>query len=186
MSGIAKGLEIVGDRRIIDRVAAELRAAHAELVLAANDPAAAQWLPGVAVVSDRHRAAGGIAGVESALSLGRDAIVVAWDMPFVTASLLELLIAEARSHDALVAIPESESPYGIEPFCGFYSAAVLPLLSSFLDGGGGAARSFLERVPRVHRIPLASVARLGDPGRLLFSVNTPDDLARAREMAGAA
>lgn len=180
-----KGLEQVGGVRGIDRVAAALGQVTPELVLIANDPAASGWLPGVAVLSDLHPGAGGLAGVEAALTRGRDALVVAWDMPFVTAALLQTLIDAAQGSDADVALPESESPYGFEPFCAYYSARVRESLLAFLEAGGGAARDFLRTLPRVHLVSTADTARLGDPKRLFFSVNTPEDLERARAMAKA-
>src|SRR6188768_632816 len=41
--GTPKGLERVGSTRIIDRVASALRGVTADLLLAANDPAATAW-----------------------------------------------------------------------------------------------------------------------------------------------
>jgi len=186
LGGAPKGLEVVGEGRIIDRVASALRPVTRELLVAANDPYASRWLPGVAVVADTHRGAGGLAGVEAALSRGQDALVVAWDMPFVTGQLLQLIIDTAQSHDADVALPASDSPYGFEPFCAFYAARVRERLGTFLDAGGGPARDFLRRLARVHVIPVAEVERVGDGRRLFFSVNTPNDLERARAMAKAA
>jgi molybdopterin-guanine dinucleotide biosynthesis protein A len=177
-------LERVGGSRIIDRVSAALSAVIPDLLLVANDPDAVRWLPGVAVLSDVHPGAGGLAGVEAALSPGRDALVVAWDMPFVTAPLLRVLAEAARHHDADVALPQSDSPYGFEPFCAYYSARVREPLSAFFEAGGGAARDFLRRLHRVHVVPGAELKPLGDPRRLFFSVNTPEDLRRARDMAG--
>ena len=184
--GAPKGLEIVGETRIVDHVASALRTVTRELLLVANNPDAARWLPGVAVVSDAHRGAGGLAGVEAALGRGRDALVVAWDMPFITGDVLQLVIDSARGHDADVALPESDSPYGLEPFCAYYAARVRERLTEFLDGGGGAAREFLSRLARVHVIPVTEIDRLGHGRRLFFSVNTPHDLERARAMANAA
>lgn len=188
LGGLPKGLELVGGARIVDRVAAALRQVTNELLLVANDGEAPRWLPGVAVVSDSHPGAGGLAGVEAALSRGEgtDALVVAWDMPFVTPALLRAITNAARASDADVALPESDSPYGFEPFCAWYSVRVLPSLTSYLETGGGAARDLLRRLPRVHRVPIADVEKLGDPRRLFFSVNTPEDLELARAMAESA
>ena len=185
LGGIPKGLEDVGGARIIDRVAAALREVTGELLLVANDAAAATWLPGVRVASDVHPGVGGLAGVEAALSEGRDALVVAWDMPFVTSELLRALVAAADESGADIALPESISPHGCEPFCAFYSVRVRESLSRFLASGGGAAREFLGRIPRVQLIPAAEIAALGDSRQLFFSVNTPDDLERARAIAKA-
>lgn len=185
LGGALKGLEVVGESRIVDRVASALRAATRELLVASNNPDASRWLAGVAVVADTHRGAGGLAGVEAALNRGQDALVVAWDMPFVTGPLLQLIVENAQSHDADVALPASDSPHGFEPFCAFYAARVRERLGAFLDGGGGAARDFLRRLARVHVISATEVERVGDGRQLFFSVNTPDDLERARAMARA-
>ena len=182
--GVAKGLEIVDGRRIIDRVADALREVTTEVVLAANDPSAREWLPGVPVVPDVRAGRGGLAGVDAALQRGLTGVlVVAWDMPFVTPDLLRALLGAAHTSRADLVIPESDSPYGFEPFCAYYRKELALALAAFLDGGGGAARDFVRQVERVHRIAIADVERIGDPRRLFFSVNTPDDLERAREMA---
>jgi len=183
--GVPKGLELVGGRRVIDRVADALRGVTSELLLVANTREANSWLPGVAVVADIHPGSGGLAGVEAALRVG-DALVVAWDMPFVTSALLQTLFDSARANDADVVVPESDSPYGFEPFCAFYSERVAPQLSAFLSEGGGAARDFIRRLSRVHRLSFAEVERIGEPQRLLFSINTADDLDRARAMSSTA
>ena len=185
LAGIPKGLEVVGGKRSIDRVAEALRSVTSATILAANDPEATKWLPGVAVVADRFPGSGGMAGVEAALAASADVVVVAWDMPFVSAELIEMIIGEAWRHESQVTVPESKSPYGFEPFCAYYAASVQPVLADFLRHGGGPARDFLARIPRVHRIPIADVARIGDPERLLLSFNTPDDLERARTLGGA-
>jgi molybdopterin-guanine dinucleotide biosynthesis protein A len=169
---------------MLDTVVAALRAVCDDVVLAANDAAAPQWIPGLSVVRDRLPGTGGLAGVEAALQgAATGVVVVAWDMPFVTADLLRALASAAKVHRADLVIPESDSPYGFEPFCAFYSAALAPALAGFLESGGGAARDFVRQVPRVHRVPIAEVAKLGDPQRMFFSVNTPEDLERARAMA---
>lgn len=180
-----KGLERVGNARIIDRVATALRRVVPDLLLVANDPDARSWVHGVPVVGDLHAGGGGLAGVEAALGegRGRDALVVAWDMPFVTEALLRALLEAARANDADVALPESDSPHGCEPFCAFYSARVRDSLTRFLDAGGGAAHDFLGRLPRVHRVTAAEIERIGDGRRLFLSVNTLEDLERARAMA---
>ena len=160
-----------------------LRAVTDDVLLAANDDGAPQWVPGVSVVRDRHPGTGGLAGVDAALQRAAGgALVVAWDMPFVTPALLRAILGAASEHGADLVVPESESPYGFEPFCAFYGKELAQALATFVERGGGAARDFVRQVPRVHRIPIADIARLGDPQRLFFSVNTPDDLDRARAM----
>jgi molybdopterin-guanine dinucleotide biosynthesis protein A len=154
-------------------------------ILASNDDEAATWLDGVVIAADKYERAGGMAGVHSALSLGRDVLVVAWDMPFVAAELLQALVTRAAAGAFSAVVPESLSPIGCEPFCALYSTAALPALEAYLAAGGGAAHSFLRELPDVRWLSLREVARFGDPERLFFSVNTAADLDRARAMAEA-
>jgi molybdopterin-guanine dinucleotide biosynthesis protein A len=186
MGGSPKGLEIVGTSRIIDRVADALRRSCRSVILAANDEKASEWLPNTVVVPDLHAGTGGLAGVEAALRHSGDVIVVAWDMPFVPAALLEELTRRARAHGAAVVIPESDSPHGFEPFCAFYSARVLQRLSEFLNRGGGPARDFIAETEDVHRIALNDLGSFGDAATMFLSVNSPADLDRARTIVAAA
>lgn len=122
--------------------------------------------------------------MHAVLETGRDAVVVAWDMPFVTSDLLAALLEFGRMEDADAAIPESDSPFGVEPFCAYYSARLSEPLARFLTEGRGSAADFLARLDALRRLSAADVRRLGDPSKLFFSVNTPADLERARAMAG--
>lgn len=102
--GLPKGLERVAGRRIIDRVADALRDVTDDLLLVANDPAAADWLPGIRVQQDLVPNAGGLGGIHAALHAARTPVlIVAWDMPFVPAALLARLRELGRSAD--VAVP---------------------------------------------------------------------------------
>jgi molybdopterin-guanine dinucleotide biosynthesis protein A len=169
---------------VVDRVHAALSAVTKRVILNANVPEASQWIPGVPVVADIHRGAGGLAGVHAALVHAGpdDVIAVAWDMPFVTPRVLTLLAERLASSGADACVPESESPYGMEPFCACYGGPVRGRLDEFLRGGGGAARDFLAQCD-VERIPLSELRRVGDPARLFLSINDERDLERARAAA---
>jgi molybdopterin-guanine dinucleotide biosynthesis protein A len=167
--------------RVVDRVFAAVEGIADDVILSANAPEAAQWMPGTRVVADIHAGTGGLAGVHAALvhQDGADVLAVAWDMPFVTVPLLELLQERLVGSGADVCVPESVSPHGIEPFCACYSAAVRGRLDAFLRGGGGAAREFLTQCV-VERVTRAQLSALGDPATLFLSVNDALDLERAR------
>jgi molybdopterin-guanine dinucleotide biosynthesis protein A len=170
---------------MLDFVFAALAQVTDRVMIASNEPLASQWIPGVDVLPDLHAGAGGLAGIEAALAWGagaHDIIAVAWDMPFVNGSLLVSLVDAADKNDADAVVPESDSPHGVEPFCAFYSHRVLEPLTAFLNAGGGAANEFVKSLPRLHLLPTSQIAWVGDPKQLLFSVNTPDDLERARAM----
>ncbi|MCC7322658.1 MAG: molybdenum cofactor guanylyltransferase, partial [Gemmatimonadaceae bacterium] len=133
--GLPKGLELVGGRRIIDRVADALRDATDELLVVANDARAPDWLPGVRVAGDLRPGEGSLGGLHAALAHARGAvIVVAWDMPFVSTALLRRLRALGESgFDA--ALPESGSKRGVEPMCAWYAPPCLDAITAALDRG---------------------------------------------------
>lgn len=176
--GAPKGLERVDGRRIIDRVAAALRDVSDELLLIANAPDAASWIPGLGVARDLRLGAGALGGLHAALShTGTDVLVAAWDMPFVSASLLGELrrIGEGEGCDAV--LPESDgSRRGVEPLCAWYSQRCLPAVEACLAADDLRVIGFHDAV-RVERLPLARVQAFGDPARLFANVNTRDDLA---------
>jgi molybdopterin-guanine dinucleotide biosynthesis protein A len=167
-------------------VVSALKVVTRDIVLSANHPDARKWLEHVAIMSDERDGIGGISGIQRGLSSGRNVLVVAWDMPFVTGDLLAAIATAGIEQHADAAVPVSNSPRGIEPFCAWYSTTALAPLNRFLVEGGGSASDFVGRLPRVHRIPQSVTARFGDPRVLFFSVNTPQELAEARAMAEAA
>jgi molybdopterin-guanine dinucleotide biosynthesis protein A len=188
--GLPKGLERVAGRRIVDRVASALREVTDELLLIANVPEAASWLPGVRVEADVRTGFGALGGLHAALAHAQtDVVIVAWDMPFVSAALLGEMrrIADSGADASVpaleivdspdVVIPESDgSRRGVEPLCAWYSRRCLPAIERTLDAGDLRVIGFHELV-RVQRLPLARVQDFGDPARLFSNVNTPLDLS---------
>ena len=179
--GAPKGLELVGGRRVIDRVADALAPTTDDLLLIANDPAATGWLPGVQVASDIRPGCGGLGGIHAALSHARtDVIVVAWDMPFIPPRLVAALRAFGELAD--VVVPESDSRRGVEPLCAYYSERCLAPIERRLDAGERRIVSFFDDV-EVARIAAPEVATLGDPMLMFLNINSPGDLALAEKHA---
>jgi molybdopterin-guanine dinucleotide biosynthesis protein A len=179
--GNPKGLERVAGRRIIDRVANALGETSDALLLVANDPHAASWLPGVRVEPDVRPGLGSLGGIHAALvRAGGPVLVVAWDMPFVSASLLGELREIARGADA--AVPESGSRRGVEPMCAYYDVACLAAIERRLAADDRRVVSFFDDV-RVARLPAERVALHGDPSVLFMNVNSPEELLLAEAHA---
>jgi molybdopterin-guanine dinucleotide biosynthesis protein A len=103
-------------------------------------------------------------------------LCVAWDLPFLTAPLLAALIDGAGGVDAF--LPESGGPRGVEPLCAVYGAACQAPIERRIAAGDVRAIAFHDDV-RVGTLPLARVRAFGDPARLFFNVNTPEDVERA-------
>jgi molybdopterin-guanine dinucleotide biosynthesis protein A len=181
LGGRAKGLELVGGRRILDRLVAECERAFGTLpLLVANAPDAAEWHRGLRAVPDVRAGLGALGGIYTAvLEAPAPVVCVAWDMPFVTAELLTILAAGLSTRDAFV--PESAGPQGAEPLCAAYGPACAEAIQKSVATGDLRASGFLSRV-RAGILPLDQVRRLGDPALLFFNVNTAEELARAEAL----
>lgn len=176
--GRPKGLETVGGVRILDLLVERfLQALGALPLLIANDPDAAAWHTGLEVVPDVHPGAGALGGLLTAISAAPAPVVcVAWDMPFVPASLLRRLAAELAGADAV--LPASGGRRGVEPMCAGYGPACEPPIRSAIAAGDLRAISFHSAV-RTCILPAETVAAFGDPSTLFFNVNSQDDLTQA-------
>ena len=181
--GAPKGLERVGERRIIDRVADALRPASDDLLLIANDPAADGWLAGVRRAGDVRPGLGSLGGIHAALvHAGTAVLVVAWDMPFVPTGLLSALRAAGANAD--VAVAESGSRRGVEPLCAYYGPGCVAAIERRLAADDRRVIGFFDDV-NVARLSAAEVARYGDPSIIFMNVNSPEDLGLAEEHASA-
>ncbi len=176
--GLPKGLQVVGAMRILDRVVAALHDALGELpLLVANDPQAAGWRGDLQVVPDREPGAGALGGILTAVATDpRPVVCVAWDMPFVPASLLRQLASGLADADAV--LPASGGRRGVEPMCAGYGPGCRRPIEVAIAAGDLRAIAFHSAV-RTCILPAAEVAVHGDPSTLFFNVNTPHDLTQA-------
>ena len=183
--GAPKALATVGGRRIIDRVTHALAGAVPEVVLSANDPELFADL-GLAMRTDDVAGLGALGGILTALrwaaETGRSgALVVACDMPWVSARLLRMIVERASSTDADAVVPESGGRRGMEPLCAWYSVRCLPRIERMAAEGERRVHRLLIGGVRADVIPVAEVRRVGDPDLLFLNVNTVEDLHRAEE-----
>ena len=115
-------------------------------------------------------------GIASALrATGGDVLVVAWDSNFVRTALLVPLLTAEIGNDAVV----WRLPSGIEPLIALYRQSALPTIDAALARGERRARDIVSllRVRTLTELPV------GCSVESFFSVNTPDDLARAQLLA---
>jgi molybdopterin-guanine dinucleotide biosynthesis protein A len=182
MGGIPKGLLEIAGTRILDRLVAAFETALGRPpLLVANAPEATEWHPGLRVVADRMPGGGTLAGLHTAVLMAPAPVVaVAWDMPFVPPGLLAALAAGLEAAD--VAIPASGGRRGMEPLCAGYGPATGPAMAAAIERGDLRAIAFHEAV-RVRVLPEALLRTFGEPERIFFNVNTPEDLVRANRMA---
>jgi molybdenum cofactor guanylyltransferase len=169
--GVNKGTLVVGSAAIVDRQLDALReVSHDIFVIGRDDPA---WTSrGLRVIADEMPGAGPLGGIYTAIlhSPSNRTLVVACDMPFVSASLLRRLAAVG---DADVVIPRHARGY--EPLCAIYSRACADDIRDRLVRGINEA----SKLPTGVRVAELDV----DDDLMFVNVNTPHDYARARELS---
>lgn len=180
--GAPKGLEIIDGRRVVDRVLDALAGVVDERFLITNDPAVRESVREVVSYADARPERGSLVGLHGALSHSRAAaLVVAWDMPFVSSLLLAHLRSIGEGAGA-AAIPVGVA--GPEPLCAYYPRATLAHVERQLDAGDLRLSRLVATLDAPVLVPLEEVARFGPPELLFANVNTPADLAAARAQAG--
>jgi molybdopterin-guanine dinucleotide biosynthesis protein A len=179
--GKPKGLELVGGQRILDRLVAAMTAALGQPpLLVANAPDANKWRPDLRTIGDTQPGLGSLGGIYTAVVEAPAPVVcVAWDMPFVSESLIRSLAAGLERHDAM--LPESAGRRGVEPLCAAYGPACRDAIANSLAAGDLRAIGFHDRI-RVGILPLAEVRALADTELVFFNVNTAADLAKADQL----
>ena len=126
-------------------------------------------------------ASGPLGGLDAALAAARDdeLVLVACDMPYVTAPFLAHLLALTRVADAVV--PRTERGY--HPLCAAYTRACHAPVMRRLAEGRLAMLGLLEDV-RVHVVERDDLEQFGSGRRLLANVNTPDELVDLEALLG--
>ena len=185
--GRPKALEVIGGIRLIDRVAQVVRAQADPVLLNANDPAIR--IDGAETIADRHSGfKGPLAGIQAGLANlaarrpeASHALFVPVDCPFLPDDLAARMVAAIRSGTTIVL---ARSRGQTHPVCGLWPIA----LATELDGWLSELRSlrlwdFLEgrEVVTVDFDDRRIGDELVDP---FFNVNTPADLAQARQLLG--
>lgn len=177
--GRPKLLLPLGDRRVVDRLLAALRAVTDRVFIVANDCATYAGL-GVPVHPD-VLTGGPLGGVHAALRISRSSrtLIVAGDMPFPSPPFLARLLQHA-SPAVDVAVPRTRDGY--QPLCACYRPSCIPVLERRIAAGTLRASEAVRDLRR--REMGAEEIRPFDPhDTLLFNINTPADYARALTLA---
>lgn len=138
-----------------------------------------EWAAFGKVVEDVYRGRGPLGGIHAALRASRAEwnLVLAVDLPFVTAPLLRFLLETARASQAVVTVPRVSG--GFQPLCAVYRREFGALAQQALEAGENKVdRLFAMTTARV--VEEEELARFTFTAGMFDNLNTPDDLERAR------
>jgi len=171
-------------RPLIEDILAQVSGLGEETLLITNQPEAYAYL-GIPQFTDVLPEAGALGGLYSALyhSTRPHTLCLACDMPFVVRPLLDHLIALIPEGDVIVPRLNVGGAAEAEPFRAVYARACLGPIRAALEAGRRRVISFFPEV-RVRYVDEPEINRF-DPQHLsFFNINTPEDLERARQLAG--
>jgi molybdenum cofactor guanylyltransferase len=179
LGGQIKATLPVGGTAILTRQLRVLGALGVVPVVIANDPAPFDGF-NLTVVPDRLTRAGAAGGLYTALAQATapHVIVLAGDLPFVSAAFLDHLVS--LRHDADAVVPRDTG--GWHPLCACYSRHLAAGLAQRIERGQLRIADALSDW-HVRAVESEETARFDHDGALLMNVNTPDDYERACQVA---
>jgi molybdopterin-guanine dinucleotide biosynthesis protein A len=178
LGGRDKSRLVIGGRTILARQLEVLQHVVPRIVIVANAPG--QFADaGVPVLPDAVPGSGSLGGIYTALAdAGGPVLILACDMPFVTAPFLARVIEAGQGAD--IAIPHGHDGY--QPLCANYAQACAGPLRRRIELGALKVIDLLADV-RVRELGPDEIATFDPDGLLLLNVNTEDDLVRADRAA---
>jgi molybdopterin-guanine dinucleotide biosynthesis protein A len=178
MGGAPKALIPFEERPLIQHIVERVRSVLPDCLVVTNSPEEYGFL-GLPMVGDVFPEGGSLGGIYSGLvaAPGDAALCVACDMPFLSVDLLRYLAGRAGEAD--VVVPEAAGE--LQTLHAVYGKTCLPAMERRLRAGRLKIVGFFDDV-RVLRVPADEVARFAPPERVFTNLNTPEELARAREL----
>ena len=177
--GQDKSALVVGGRTILERQLSVLHEVSDDILLVGSRRAFQAPTEGVATrqIADRVPDSGPLGGLDAALSACRTEtlIVVACDMPFISAGFLRHLAALAADRPEVQAVVP-RTKHGYHPLCAVYTRACAPVVAGHLAERRLKLVELIDLLNRSGRLLIVAEPELGvfgDPDRLLANVNTP-------------
>ena len=178
--GADKAFVVIEGQSLLERALEVTRAVTSDVRIVGDAAKFAEFAP---VVEDVFRGCGPLGGIHAALraSVAELNLMLAVDVPFVPAGLLEFLIARARGSAAMVTVPRTGGRW--QPLCAVYRREFVDAAEKALQGGRYKIGTLFDLVPTL----AISEGELGDAGfsaGMFRNLNTREELQAAREGVG--
>jgi molybdenum cofactor guanylyltransferase len=185
--GRDKSALVVEGRSIFERQVTELSNVVEDIMIVGAAAAAPDLRaphagrPPVRGIADIVPGCGPLGGLHAALSAAQadHVFVVACDMPYVNAALVDYLFSLAG--EGAIVVPETDRGY--HPLCAVYARACLEPVAARIAERRLALRALIDDVP-ARVVSRAEIARFGAPSQLLANVNTPGEYADLEAIQG--
>lgn len=161
---------------LLERALALTRSVASEVRIVGDPAKFAAFAP---VVEDLFRDCGPLAGIHAALRASHTELnlMLAVDLPFVSAALLQYLIAQAQgAPDAIVIVPHSEERR--QPLCAIYRRKFSDAAENSLRSGKNRIDRLFDFVP-TRVITEEELKAAGFAPGIFRNLNTPEELEAA-------
>ena len=177
--------QLIGDQTLLDRVLNSVVTLSDEVLVVV---AQGQSLPAVdcavaRIVFDIYPGLGALGGIHAGLRASSclRSLVVAGDMPFLNAPLLQRMVQLAPGFD--IVVPRVDGK--VHPLHAIYDKSCLPVIEERIRGGDLRVMDLMQAL-KIRYVEEDEVNGF-DPQRLsFFNINTQADLERARELVARA
>jgi molybdopterin-guanine dinucleotide biosynthesis protein A len=180
--GEDKALKLFLGRPLIQRVIERLAPIAGEVIVTTNRPEDYSFL-NVRLMPDLKPGRGALGGLYTAIASASSPFVavVACDMPFASASLLEAATKLLIQEEADVVIPKSDEGY--EPIHAVYRRETcLPAIEAAIAADQWKVIAWFPQVT-VRVLTSEEIKRYDPSGLAFWNVNTPEEFAEAEKLA---
>jgi molybdopterin-guanine dinucleotide biosynthesis protein A len=179
--GRDKGQLMLRGETLAARAVRTLSALADDVILVTNTPEAFEGLS-ARLTDDQIPGGGALSGIHAGLTAARHewALVVACDMPFLNLDLLRYMASLAPGASGAALVPRWQGE--LETLHTFYSRQCLSVIEPILLRGGGRIIEFYQRI-HVRYVEPEEIVPFDPQGLSFFNVNSPEDWARALELA---
>ena len=177
--GLDKRFLNLGGRTCIQRVLDAYRGVFDEILIVADAVELFQSL-GVRVVVDLIPGRAALGGLYTGLhyATSERVFAAAADMPWITPAAIRVILDQSCAGD--IVIPDLEGQ--LQPMHAVYAKTCLPFLRTLVEAGTLKVQDLCNCPDlRVQRIPQAAFTAVDPDLRSFFNINTPEDLAQAKE-----
>jgi molybdopterin-guanine dinucleotide biosynthesis protein A len=177
--GTDKAFVLLDGQTLLDRMLELVRSVCAEVRIVGDR---AKFADFALVVEDVFPGCGPLGGIHAALRSSQTDLnlMLAVDMPFVSAALLDFLTKRARESDAMVTLAHTRD--GLQPLCAVYRRVFADSAEKALRAGRYKIDALFGET-QTQVIEEAELQHEGFSGELFRNLNTPQDLGREMDDA---
>ncbi|MHC0036583.1 molybdenum cofactor guanylyltransferase [Pseudoneobacillus sp. C159] len=177
--GTNKALLPIPEKPTVERIKDELEDQFAEMILVTNHLEAYQFL-NMKMTSDIYPGKGPLAGIHAGLKAATHEVnlVVACDMPFVSAGLANMLVERIKEHDAVVPVIAGK----MHPLFAVYRKKIISEIESCLKTDSLRMIHLFEKI-NVRYLTEHDFAEFNDESlaQIFFNMNHPEEYEKAKE-----